>query len=151
MRSGSRDIPATITVHVPLSFATRGGRRAVLTRTSAKHPIEENALLKAFARAYRWRRLIESGEFASITELAQAQGVNQSYACRLLRLTLLSPEIVQGVLDHRAANLTTLDCLMKPLPVIWTDQLSALADRQSVSMTQSGRSGIGHDSPTDPL
>lgn len=129
MRSGSRDIPATITVHVPLSFATRGGRKAVLTpvANAAKPPSLDNAVLKAFARAHRWRRLIESGEFASITELAEAKGVNQSYACRLFRLTLICPSIVQSALDHRDTKLT-LDMLMKPLPVTWAEQRSALAD-----------------------
>ena len=58
-------------------------------------------MVKAIARAHRWRRLLESGEYGSITELAAAEKINQSYVGRVMRLTLLSPEIVQVILDGR--------------------------------------------------
>jgi hypothetical protein len=48
-------------------------------------------LLKAIARAYRWWGMLEHGVYASITELAAAEKINQSYVCRVLRLTLLAP------------------------------------------------------------
>jgi hypothetical protein len=67
--------------------------------------------------------MIESGEYASITELAKAEGVNQSYACRMLRLTLLAPAIVMAILDGRQNSDVMLKHLMKPLPVRWDEQL----------------------------
>ena len=85
-----------------------------------------NPLLKALARARRWRRQIESGEYASITELAKAERVNESYACRLLRLTLLSPAIVTDILDGRQNSGLTLKELMRPLSIRWDKQLAAL-------------------------
>src|SRR6185503_5137471 len=71
----------TLTVHVPMTFAMRGGRKAVVSDLvqGTPCPRTESALLKALARAHRWRKLIEDGEFASITELARAKGVNESY------------------------------------------------------------------------
>lgn len=62
----------------------------------------DNALVKAVARAHRWKRLIESGRYASLTELAEAERINRSYLCRILRLTLLAPDIVGAILDGRA-------------------------------------------------
>ena len=92
MKAASRIAPSTITMHVPLRFATRGNSKRIVSDAGLAAPVHvENALIKAIARAHRWRRIIESGEFVSITELAKAKKVNQSYACRLLRLTLLSP------------------------------------------------------------
>ena len=85
----------------------------------------DNALLKALARAYRWRKLIEDGEYASITELAGANGINQSYACRLLRLTLLSPELVSAILDGTQHPVLTLKYAMKPFPSGWLKQREA--------------------------
>ena len=70
--------------------------------------------------------MIESGEYASITELAKAEGVNQSYACRLLRLSLLAPSIVTAILDGRHDSDVMLKQLMKPLPVRWDEQIAAL-------------------------
>ena len=111
-----------------MAFRVRGGRKAIIATTP---PIcqnkSDNALLKALARAHRWRRSIENGEYSSITELAKAERVNQSYACRLLRLTLLSPALVTAILDGRQSPGLTLKHLMKPLPDRWDHQEAALA------------------------
>jgi hypothetical protein len=52
----------------------------------------DSALVKALARAHRWQRMLESGECASISELAAAEKIDRSYLCRVLRLTLLAPD-----------------------------------------------------------
>jgi hypothetical protein len=118
----------TITVHVPMTFTIRGGRKTILSDATPAPPQPriDNALLKALARAHRWRRMIESGEYASITELAKAEGVNQSYACRMLRLSLLAPRIVTAILDGRHDSDVMLKQVMKPLPVRWDEQSATL-------------------------
>jgi hypothetical protein len=118
----------TITVHVPMTFTVRGGRKTILSDAvpAPPQPRIDNALLKAVARAHRWRRLIESGAYASITELAKAEGVNQSYAYRMLRLSLLAPSIVMAILDSRHDSDMMLKQVMKPLPVRWDEQTATL-------------------------
>jgi hypothetical protein len=115
---------STITVHVPMKFAIRGGRKTVIFETAVPDTPRrtDNALLKALARAYRWRGQIEAGEFSSITELAHARNVNQSYACRLLRLTFLAPTIVTEILDGRQRSELTLNRISRPLPLLWSEQ-----------------------------
>ena len=124
----SKPKSSTLTVHVPMTFTVRGGRKTIISEAVPAPPPQriDNALLKALARAHRWRRMIESGEYASITELAKAEKVNQSYACRMLRLTLLAPSIVTNVLHGRHADPLMLRQIMKPLPVRWDEQLAAL-------------------------
>jgi hypothetical protein len=56
--------------------------------------------------------MIESGEYASITELAKAEGVNQSYACRMLRLSLLAPSIVTTIIDGQQNSDVMLKAIM---------------------------------------
>jgi hypothetical protein len=118
----------TITVHVPMTFTVRGGRKTILSDAAPAPPQPriDNALLKALARAHRWRRMIESGEYTSISELAKTEGVNQSYACRMLRLSLLAPSIVTAILDGRQDSDVMLKELMKPLPVRWDEQIATL-------------------------
>jgi hypothetical protein len=118
----------TITVHVPMTFTIRGGRKTILSDAvpTPSQPRIDNALLKALARAHRWRRKIESGDYASITDLAKAEGVNQSYACRVLRLSLLAPIIVTAILDGRHDSDVMLKQLMRSLPVLWDEQIAAL-------------------------
>ena len=119
---------ATIMVHVPMKFTMRGGRKTILSDAvpAPPQPRIDNALLKALARAHRWRRMIESGDYTSITDLAKAEGVNQSYACRILRLSLLAPSIVTTILNGRHDSDVMLKQLMKPLPVRWDEQVVAV-------------------------
>jgi hypothetical protein len=123
----TKGIPSTITVHVPLKLTIRGGRKTILGDFSrpATRTRFDDSIIKAIARAHRWRALIEDGQYSSITELAKAQGVNQSYACRLLRLTNLAPDIIEAILDRFGSNLT-LAALMKPFPANWNGQRAQL-------------------------
>lgn len=120
----------TVTIHVPFAFRRRGGRRLVLmpegsAPRSGRARID-NTMVKAIARAFRWKRLLESGRYASVLELAEAEEINQSYLCRVLRLTLLAPEVVQSVLDGRQPPGLQLEALLKPLPSHWREQIAAL-------------------------
>jgi len=121
----------TITVHVPMTFTIRGGRKTVLSEAiqPPPQPRVDNALLKALARAHRWRRMIEDSHYVSITELAKAKGVNESYACRLLRMTLLAPAIVTEILDGRRAEIT-LNLLSRPFPICWNSQIAEFKIRK---------------------
>jgi hypothetical protein len=116
----------TVIVHVPMRFSLRGGRKMIISEASPPpaQPRIDNALLKALARAHRWRSQIENGEYATITELAKANNVNQSYACRLLRMTLLAPSVVTDILDGRGNSKLTLKDLTKPFSVRWDQQLN---------------------------
>ena len=115
----------TITVHIPLMFRKRGGRKLVVTPDGAEwapRPRVDNAMVKALARAFRWRRMLEAGRFATINELAAAEKINSSYVSRVLRLTLLAPDIVEAILDGRQAEGITLPRLMAPFRVEWERQ-----------------------------
>ena len=69
--------------------------------------------------------MMEAGRFATINELAAAEKINSSYVSRLLRLTLLAPDIVEAILDGRQAEGITLPGLMEPFPVEWGRQPGA--------------------------
>ncbi len=86
----------------------------------------DNTLLKALARAFRWKKMLESSEFATITELAEREGIAPSYMTRVLRLTLLSPDIVEAILDGRQGPEVTLARVLEAFPIEWDDQLPSL-------------------------
>ena len=116
--------PDTITLHVPFRFIKRGGRKEVQLPPGA--PVQrrtDNTLIKALARAFRWKRMLESGAFTTINELAEHEGIAPSYMTRVLRLTLLAPDIVEAILDGRQGAEATLARLLKGFPVEWDDQL----------------------------
>jgi uncharacterized protein YehS (DUF1456 family) len=57
----------TITVHVPFRIVKRGGRKEMqLPAGSAQLRKTDNTVIKALARAFRWKNMLESGDFATI-------------------------------------------------------------------------------------
>jgi hypothetical protein len=121
----------TLTVVIPLRVKPRGGRKAMVTPgVLALERRQDITLIKAVARAFRWRRMMEAGRYSTIDELAAAEKINSSYVSRLLRLTLLAPQIVEAILDGRQPEGMTLPGLMEPFPVEWTAQCAAISSEQ---------------------
>jgi len=118
----------TLTVRVPLTIRRRGGRKLVLAPDGTPTHIApvtrhiDNAMVKALARAFRWRHLLESGTYGTIDEIAKAEKINPSYVSRILRMTLLAPEIVEAILGGRQGETVTLARLMQDVPVVWQEQ-----------------------------
>jgi hypothetical protein len=118
---------STRIVRIPMRFQRRGGRKRIvapdgseLTPTSKPHP--DGTLVKALARAWRWQRMLDEGRYASVRELSEVERVSLSYMSRMLRLTLLAPDIVEQILDGGPAP--QLAELMQPFPVAWERQRS---------------------------
>ena len=86
-------------------------------------------MVKALARAFRWRKMLDDGVHATLEDLARAKGVNATYVSRVLRLTLLAPEIVEAILDGRQPAELQLDDLLKGFPLEWARQETSLARR----------------------
>jgi hypothetical protein len=122
----------TVTVRVAISIRKRGGRKLVLapdgtpdTGPAIRRRID-NAMVKAVARAFRWREMLENGTHATIAEIAAAEKINEAYVGRVLRLTLLAPDIVEAILDGRQPAQMTLAVLMQRFPVEWSEQTGAI-------------------------
>jgi hypothetical protein len=120
----------TVTVTVPFAIRKRGGRTLVITPdgvSSAPVPRTrvDSALLKALARGFRWRKLLEKGDFATIEEIAVAENINPSYVSRLLRMTLLAPEIVEAILAGRQPEGLTMSRAIRPFALEWQRQTFA--------------------------
>ena len=121
----------TLTVQIPLRLQKRGGRKLLIAPEGATPCVPQwacvdNPMVKAIARAHRWRRLLESGEYATIREIAHAENINETYVGRVLRLTLLAPEIIEAIVSGRQPAGLQLDDLMTSFPVDWQAQSNAL-------------------------
>lgn len=115
--------PETVTLHVPFRMVKRGGRKEMQLPEGATQPRRaDSALVKALVRAFRWKRILESGEFATIAELAEREGIAFTYMARVLRLTLLAPEIVERIFDGKQEPEVTLARVLEPFPVEWDQQ-----------------------------
>lgn len=116
-------VPETMTLHVPFRMVRRGGRKEIqLPENAPQTHRSDNTLVKALGRAFRWKCMLESGEFATISELAEHEAIAHSYMTRVLRLTLLAPDIIEDILDGRHGPELTLPRLLEPFPTEWNRQ-----------------------------
>jgi hypothetical protein len=79
-------------------------------------------MIKALAGVFRWRKLLDTDEHGTLEELAKAKGINATYVSRILRLTLLAPEIVEAILDGRQPAGLQLDDLLEGFQLRWVGQ-----------------------------
>ena len=121
----------TTTVVIPFTIRKRGGRKLILTPdgTPASLPTRtrpDSALLKALARGFRWKKMLQEGGFQTLEEIANAEKINPSYVSRVLRMTLLAPEIVETILAGKQPEGLTMARAMQPFPAIWVEQTSSI-------------------------
>ena len=123
----------TITVRVPISIRKRGGKKVVLTPDGSRREASEirsrqhdNAVIKALARGFRWREMLENGTFATINELAAAEQIAETYVGRVVRLTLLAPDLVEQIIAGNQPPNARLPELMRSFPIEWERQRKSL-------------------------
>jgi hypothetical protein len=120
----------TLIIRVPLPPRRRGGRKFVVgtggITWTGRRVLVDNTIVKALGRAHRWKAMLESGDYASVTDLAKAEEINLSYLCRVLRLALLAPDITEALLDGTQASRFQLSHLLRSIPPIWVEQRERL-------------------------
>jgi hypothetical protein len=122
----------SILPHLPiLTFTVVQDIGSVLSseRSSAWAPAKPHpydALIRALARAHRRKRMVEERAYRSAGEIAEAEGITCSFVNRLLRLTLLAPDIAEAILEGRQPKAVQLEELTDAIPSEWEAQRSRL-------------------------
>lgn len=111
----------TLIVRVPFVIRKRGGRKVIDLPIGAtpERPRVDNTMLKALARAFRWKRMLESGEFATSGDLAAKERIAPSYMTRVMRMTLLPPAMVEAIVAGRQGPEVTLARLLDGVAMVW--------------------------------
>jgi hypothetical protein len=112
-----------------MRFQRLGGRKQIVAPDGSElapvtRPQPDGTLVKALARAWGWQRMLEGGEYGTLAELAEVERISRSYVCRVLRLMLLAPDIVERIVDGLPT--VGLPQLMQPFPVEWERQRERL-------------------------
>ena len=125
-----------MTTEIPMTFRIHGGKTAIvlpdgsraIERSEAKI---DSTMVKIIARAFRWQRLLDDGTYATIDDMAAAEKISPSYVSRVVRLALLSPAIVETILDGRQPAHLTMKELLEPFPLDWEGQAAQLLQAAS--------------------
>jgi hypothetical protein len=128
----------TLIVRIPMRFQRRGGRKRIVAPDGSEiaptsRPQPDGTLVKALARSWRWQRMLDSGVYASVTEISEAEAIGKSYVSRILRLALLAPDIVEAILAGRTDQGMMLEQLER----------AAAAGRRGRRRQDRGRQGAG--------
>ena len=127
----------SLTVRVPLAIKTRGGQKVIVSPDGTSMSLNgrqvrtaaDPVLTKALARAFRWKRMLDEGRYASISEIARSEKIDRGYVGSILRLTLLAPEIVEALINGSQPADLGLPTLMEPFPIEWDQQRVAILRR----------------------
>lgn len=109
-----------IKITIPMMFRYRAGRKRIVTEDSDATLIDP--VIINIARAFRWQALIDKGKFSNVHELARAIGKDEAYVSRIIRLTLLAPEIIHAILTGNLNKSIRTENLKQSLPTLWEDQ-----------------------------
>ena len=124
---------------VPWTLVKRGVKKQVITpldapqqflseatrEREARTAAQDTSLMRALGLAHHWQRLLDEQRAASVAEIAQAEGIDVTQVRRLLRLTLLAPEVLERLTESPKALLEHV--MRQPWPNGWSDQMRVLA------------------------
>lgn len=98
-----------------------GGLRVALRSASGiHHPRSLSA--QGTGRAFRWKRLLDEGSYASVSDFARAEKPDRTYVGDVLRLKLLAPDIVETIMDWRQPTELGVHVLREGFLAEWGEQ-----------------------------
>ena len=126
----------TVDIRLPMEFKTRGGRKEIILPANAgtgPKAYRNRPLVLALARAYRWQRMLDTGQVGSLDDLARLCKVDRSYVGRVVKLTSLAPDLVNGVLTGSERAGLSLAKLREDIPLLWDKQRQVMGSFDSDS------------------
>ena len=125
--------PASMTVFIPLTIRKRNGRPKILPPADM---VQDNGggvdphILKAIAKAWSWRRKLETGAVGTVSDIAKAEDVTPAYVGRMLRLAYLAPTVLEKILIARVSSAVSLKDLASAADLPWAEQVGVVFGHQ---------------------
>lgn len=121
------DMHKPMVLEIPVNFKKRH-RRKMITAPDGKDLISnentnfDETLIKAVTRAHKWQNMIDNGKARSIRDVAEREGIPSGYACKIIRLTELAPDITTAIINGRQPQSLQLANMMNDFPILWAEQ-----------------------------
>ena len=116
----------SIRVVIPLTLRKRNGRPKILPPEDAGLPGSQGQdphVLRAIARAWKWRRQLEEGEVLTLRDIAVAEKLSEAYVGRLLRFAYLAPEVLEALVLRRRPPSISINEIVEVARLPWADQM----------------------------
>jgi hypothetical protein len=95
-----------------------------LRERQVREMAQDTPLMRALGLAHHWQRLLDEGRITSASDIAEAEGIDVTQVRRVMRLTLMAPEIVERLVVSPSSVLEQL--MRRPWPCLWREQQELL-------------------------
>ena len=120
----------TLRIHIPIALKRKQSRKMIVSPSgqdimgalNSQKDNRDYTLIKAVGKAFLWQSMLDNGTYPHARALAVAEGVEVTHVSRILRLTLLAPDIVESIVQGRQSRTLTLQKLIRGFPVDWGEQ-----------------------------
>ncbi|PJG48335.1 hypothetical protein CAF53_08845 [Sphingobium sp. LB126] len=121
-------VPTTMRVFIPLTIRKRNGRPKIVPPADVAPDTGgvDPHVLKAIAKAWSWRRKLESGEAATLADIAKAEDVTPAYAGRMLKLAYLAPAVLEKLVIARVPPTVSVKELAQAAEMPWVKQVAVV-------------------------
>ena len=117
----------TIQVFIPIAFKRKNGRPKILAPDVDPHfqaRVQSPHILRALGRAWSWRRKLETGEAATIQDIAHAEKVSTQFVGPIMRLAYLSPDVLERLVVWRDPPSVSVIDLIEAVNLPWSEQMA---------------------------
>ena len=116
-----------INLFVPLEIKKRGGSAIIILPKNLKKEemtkCFDEKMIKAFAKAYKWKNTLEENEIGSLAQIAVKENITGAYVSKVFNLNFIAPEIVEKILNgEQPRDLKLQDIIMGKVPDLWQEQ-----------------------------
>ena len=120
----------TLQIRIPVQFSRRSSRKMIIApdgniipeMSSLTADNTDHTFISALSKAFLWQRMLDEGKYESPKELAEKEKVEVTHMYRVMRLTLLAPDIIEAVLNGTQPRTLTLQNVIRGFPVSWREQ-----------------------------
>jgi hypothetical protein len=116
-----------INLFVPLEIKKRGGSAIIILPKNLKKEemtkCFDEKMIKAFAKAYKWKNMLEEDKIGSLAQIAVKENITGAYVSKVFNLNFIAPEIVEKILNgEQPRDLKLQDMLVGKFPLLWQEQ-----------------------------
>ena len=120
----------TLHIRIPMQFSRRSSRKMIVgpdgktisEMIDAKADNTDYTFISALGKAFSWQRMLDEGKYESPKDLAEKEKVEVTHMYRVMRLTLLAPDIIEAVLNGKQPRTLTLQNVVRGFPISWQEQ-----------------------------
>lgn len=114
-----------VSIFIPIKTERKHSRATIMVTANEQESRKyfDDKMINAFAKAYKWRKMMEKNARLTMQNIAEDEGVKAAYVGRMLSLNWVAPDIVEAILrGKQPRSLKLQDFMNSKIPDLWDEQ-----------------------------